>query len=317
MAKFLETQAISNELMKLIKEAKDKIVLVSPYLKVNFQIQERLKTKSKIGTLSEIVIIYGKSELKKSELEWIKEIEDLKVIEKNNLHAKCYINEEKAIVCSMNLYDYSQQHNIEMGILITKKEDEEAYQNLMDEINNIKVNGFRKKFDTLNIVEDSMKIAQINGENKKEVKELSVKQTELTPEQKLKFQILKEWRLFKSREERTSAFLVLTDEEIKSIVIKEKFDSHTLYDILPTKKVIKYGEEIINQIKNIGDYAIGIVIGVWYQDNSNSYDRVKFKNLYTGEEKWFDTTFELPHKEKLIAVKIYKTWFNNYIYLEN
>jgi phosphatidylserine/phosphatidylglycerophosphate/cardiolipin synthase-like enzyme len=184
MAKFLETQAISNELMKLIKDAKDKIILVSPYLKVNSQIQERLKTKSKIGTLSEIVIIYGKSELKKSELEWIKEIEDLKVIEKNNLHAKCYINEEKAIVCSMNLHDYSQQNNIEMGILITKKDDEEAYHALIEEINNIKVNGIRKKFDSLNIVEDPSKIAQTtnNEENKKQVKGISIKQIELTPD---------------------------------------------------------------------------------------------------------------------------------------
>ncbi|HTC01257.1 MAG TPA: phospholipase D family protein, partial [Ferruginibacter sp.] len=123
MAKFLETQAISSELMKLIKEAKDKIILVSPYLKVNSQIQERLRTKSKTGALSEIVIVYGKSELQKSELEWIKDIEDLKVIEKNNLHAKCYINEDKAIICSMNLYEYSQQTNIEMGILITKEHD--------------------------------------------------------------------------------------------------------------------------------------------------------------------------------------------------
>ncbi len=101
MAKFLDTQAISNELMKLIKDAKDKIILVSPYLRVNSQIQERLKTKSKIGTLSEIVIVYGKSELKQSELDWIKGIEDLKVYEKSNLHAKCYLSEDKAIICSL------------------------------------------------------------------------------------------------------------------------------------------------------------------------------------------------------------------------
>lgn len=319
MAKFLETQAISNELMKLIKDAKDKIILVSPYLKVNSQIQERLKTKSKIGTLSEIVIIYGKSELKKTELEWIKDIEDLKVIEKLNLHAKCYINEDRAVICSMNLYDYSQQNNIEMGILITKKEDEEAYQALIEEINNIKVNGVRKKFDSLNIVEDPSKIT-INTnslEEKKNIKEQIEKVIEFTPEQKLKFQILKEWRLYKSRDEKTSAFLILTDEEIRTVVTTDKIDLNKLYDLLPKKKVIKYGEEILNKIKYTSDYTIGKVINVWYQDNSNSYDRVKLKILQTGEEKWFDTTYELPYKEKLVAVKLNKTWFNQYLYLDN
>src|SRR4028119_2100233 len=96
MLKFLDTQAISHELMSLIKEAKEKIILISPYLKVNSQIQERLKTKSKTGTLAEMVIVYGKSELKQTELEWIKEIDDLKIYEKNNLHAKCYLNEDRA-----------------------------------------------------------------------------------------------------------------------------------------------------------------------------------------------------------------------------
>jgi hypothetical protein len=319
MAKFLETQAISNELMKLIKDAKDKIILVSPYLKVNSQIQERLKTKSKIGTLSEIVIVYGKSELKKTELEWIKQIEDLKVIEKNNLHAKCYINEEKAIVCSMNLYDYSQQNNIEMGILITKKEDEEAYNSLIDEINNIKVNGVRKKFDLLNTIEDPSKIAsEINNTfEKKETKEAPIKQFELTPEQKLKFQVLKEWRLYKSRTEKTSAFLVLTDAEIKSIVTTENLDKKSIYDIIPTKTAIKYSEEILNKIKYTSDYTIAKVVNISYQDNYNSYDRVKLKLLSTGEEKWFDTTYELPYKDKIVAAKINKTWFNDYLYLDN
>ena len=146
MALFLETQAISNELLRLIKEAKERLILVSPYLKASTHIQERLNTISKKGILSEFLIIYGKEELKKSEQDWIKEIENLEVIEKKNLHAKCYINEEKAIICSMNLYDFSQQNNIEMGILISKKDDEEAYNSLMDEISNLKINGTIKKF---------------------------------------------------------------------------------------------------------------------------------------------------------------------------
>lgn len=319
MAKFLETQAISNELMKLIKDAKDKIILVSPYLKVNSQIQERLKTKSKVGTLSEIVLVYGKSELKKSELEWIKEIEDLKVIEKLNLHAKCYINEERAIICSMNLYDYSQQNNIEMGILITRKEDEEAYQALIDEINNIKVNGVRKKFDSLNIVEDPSKetISLNSNEEKQTKKDKILEPSEFTPSQKLKFQILKEWRLYKSRDEKTSAFLILTDNEICKLITSDKLDLNKLYEILPKKNAIKYGEDILNKIRYSSDYTIGKIVSVRYADNSNSYDRVKLQIQETGEEKWFDTTYELPYKDKLVAVKLNKTWFNQYMYLDN
>ena len=40
-----------------------------------------------------------------------------------NLHAKCYLNEESCIVSSLNLYEFSQVNNNEMGILISKDED--------------------------------------------------------------------------------------------------------------------------------------------------------------------------------------------------
>ena len=102
MAKYLDTAQISSELMQLLKDAKEKIILVTYSLQVNTQIQERLRTKSKVGNLSEISIIYGNTKLKNSELKWMKEIDDLKVFQKKNLHAKCYINENKAIISSMN-----------------------------------------------------------------------------------------------------------------------------------------------------------------------------------------------------------------------
>lgn len=42
MAEFLTTTGVSAELEKVIKEAKQRIVLVSPYLKVNQRIRDLL-----------------------------------------------------------------------------------------------------------------------------------------------------------------------------------------------------------------------------------------------------------------------------------
>lgn len=318
MAKFLETQAISSELLKIIKDAKEKIILVSPYLKVNPQIQERLKTKGKMGTLSEIVIIYGKRELEKSEIEWINEIQDLKVIEKSNLHAKCYLNEEKAIICSMNLYDYSMQNNIEMGFLITKKEDEEAYIELIEEINNIKINGIRKNFTSIKGIEAQIKMTSNtrNLDSTKEEVNTNSKSAEFTPDQKLKFRILKYWRNKKSKTERINEDEILTNSEITSLTTAENLDKNNIYQILSKKTVNKYGEEILTRLKYSSDFTIAKVINTWYQDNSNSYDRVRLKILKTGEEKWYDTISELPYKDKIVAVKINKTWFNEFFYLD-
>ena len=316
MAEFLDTQAISNELMKLIKDAKDKIILVSYNFKVNLQIQERLKTKSKIGTLSEIVIVYGRTDLKQKELEWIKEIKDYKLIEKPNLHAKCYLNEERAIICSMNLYDYSQQNNIEMGILITKENDRVAYDKLIDEINNIKINGIRKYPDTVEKPEQSLKSDSQSSLSRDEENSQNSK-TELSLDQKLNWHLLKNWRLAKSKEEKTSAFKILNDQEITRIVTAKKLDKYSIYDILPKKIAIKYGEEIIDVISQATQYTIGDVKGTWYQTDDSKYDRVKLKIANTAVEKWYDTTQELPTKDRTVAVIINKTWFNYYFYLDN
>ncbi len=319
MAKFLDTQAISNELMKLIKDAKEKIVLISYSFKVNPQIQERLKTKSKMSTLSEIVIVYGKTELKPAELLWIKEIQDLKIYEKSNLHAKCYLNEDRAIICSMNLYDYSQQNNIEMGILITKEEDKVAYDELIDEINNIKVNGIRKSIDDLQNkakVPKEMQPEVFSEANTKSSEIVNIKYEDLSFEQKLNFQLLKHWRLAKSKEEKIPAFHILTDQEITKLVSQKKLEKSDIYNILPKKNAIRYGEQIIGALSFSNKYTIGTIIGVWYQSDSSKYDRVKLKISRTGEEKWFDTTQELPQKDKTVAVLLNGAWFNDYLYLD-
>ena len=49
-----------------------------------------------------------------------------------NLHAKCYLNEEEAIITSMNLYEFSQQNNEEMGILVSHENDPQLYQEIRE-----------------------------------------------------------------------------------------------------------------------------------------------------------------------------------------
>ena len=52
---------------------------------------------------------------------------------RKNLHAKCYLNEKQALLTSMNLHKYSQEHNDEMGILVSKKDDPELYDAIYQE----------------------------------------------------------------------------------------------------------------------------------------------------------------------------------------
>ncbi len=135
MAKFLNTSAINYFLEKLIKSTNDKLILISPFLKLNNRIKELLEDKNRLKI--DIRIIYGKSELKNEEVNWLKDLDYIRTSFCENLHAKCYMNENMAIVTSMNLYDFSQINNNEMGILISKEDDLELYKENKEEVERI------------------------------------------------------------------------------------------------------------------------------------------------------------------------------------
>ena len=50
-----------------------------------------------------------------------------------NLHAKCYLNENEALLTSMNLYEFSQINNNEMGILVSRENEPELYNEILQE----------------------------------------------------------------------------------------------------------------------------------------------------------------------------------------
>ena len=313
MAKYLDTSQISSELMQLLKEAKERIILVTYSLQVNSQIQERLKTKSKIGTLAEITLIYGNTKPKQKELEWMSEIDDLKVWQKKNLHAKCYINENKAIISSMNLYDYSQTSNVEMGFLITKEENPEAYQKMMDDVDDLKINGDRLKPW---IIEDK----DVEGQNiKSKIEERNLARTSLTYKQQIKKQHLEFFRNDMSHDYRQNEQSILSDTAILEIITKRSLTKVHLKQILNSdKKVKQFGNEIVDISMSVDadEYMIGRIEDTRYQNDDFSYDQIKMLRFDSNQSKWYDTKQELPRKGQIVAVRLNQNWFNDYLLLE-
>jgi len=125
MAKFLNTTGVSYHLEELIIQTKEWLFLFSPYLQFNKRIREHIQHLH--ADKCDIRIIFRENKLQKDEREWLESLDGIRVSECPNLHAKCYLNESQAIITSMNLYEFSQLHNNEMGVLITRSEDTELY----------------------------------------------------------------------------------------------------------------------------------------------------------------------------------------------
>ena len=133
MPSFMTTPMISAEIHDIITtpDSSDRIVLVSPYLRINDRLKEDLEYQDKNHT--QIIIIYGKTELNPAEAAWLGKT---RIITKyrENLHAKCYLNDSKALMTSMNLYEFSEKNNDEFGISVSAKDDAELYRQIRDEV---------------------------------------------------------------------------------------------------------------------------------------------------------------------------------------
>jgi len=137
MPKYLRTSGITAGVEELIREARERLYIISPYLKLSDNIKELLNDKEREKT--EVRIIFGKQELNPSEMTYLQNLAYVRLYFSKNLHAKCYLNEKKMIISSMNLYEFSQQNNREMGILIERhiEADKQVYEDAWRDIESI------------------------------------------------------------------------------------------------------------------------------------------------------------------------------------
>lgn len=135
MAQFLTTKGISSKIEDIIRRSTKDVYLVSPYLKLSRTFFERLKDIEEKNVT--IHIIYGKDDLNKNQKELICNLKNLKLYYLDHLHAKCFANEKELIITSMNMHEYSEMNNREMGILIQKQNNEDLYADALDEIKSI------------------------------------------------------------------------------------------------------------------------------------------------------------------------------------
>jgi len=121
--KFLTGYHLNSAVVDIIKNAETELLLVSPYIKLHERDIEALKTPIEKPEVR-VTVIYGKASgdktttFDKSSIKFLKTLPNIVIAHRQNLHAKFYANDYESILCSLNLYDYSKDVNIEAGYLI-------------------------------------------------------------------------------------------------------------------------------------------------------------------------------------------------------
>lgn len=126
MTNFLYGTHLNLALENMILAAEEYLWFISPYIKLHNRIKEELSRKKHLDTL-EIVIVFGKNEddvsksISSEDIEFLKEFPNVLIGYEKNLHAKYYASENISLITSMNLHQFSQNTNVEVGIVLNPR----------------------------------------------------------------------------------------------------------------------------------------------------------------------------------------------------
>jgi len=154
MIKFLNTDGLNKAIPTLIKDAKEELIIVVPFIKSSNRIYDSLKIANDKGT--QITIICRLNEISEVEKNKLISLDNLNLFSHPNVHSKCYYSGESLIITSLNMTYHSEKNNKEMGVLFEDEaleyideyfdeEDgglvgEKFYDDLIDELQQI-ING--------------------------------------------------------------------------------------------------------------------------------------------------------------------------------
>jgi hypothetical protein len=126
MVQYLNTQAAYAEIENIVNRAENKLVMMAPYIQINRTLLQKIFHASEHRNI-DVSIICHTGDIKPEEMAAINRINRLELFDLPNLHANCIYNEKALIMTSLNLFDYSQINNRDMGALLTYDKDANAF----------------------------------------------------------------------------------------------------------------------------------------------------------------------------------------------
>ncbi|MEE8357879.1 MAG: phospholipase D-like domain-containing protein [Candidatus Hydrothermarchaeales archaeon] len=115
----------------------NQIVLISPFWKLDDNELNRLKDVGDNGKKITIVMAdkkkKWKDENRANTIKQLREVKGIVIKEAHNLHTKCYYNDYRMLITSMNFYKESKFHNYEMGVTFLKNQEPTLFKKAKDE----------------------------------------------------------------------------------------------------------------------------------------------------------------------------------------
>lgn len=179
MSKFLNTKGITDWITRIIDETERELVIITPYMQLSDNIYNSLQNANNRGV--ETIIIYREGKLTEKDKQKLCSIDNLNLMHHPNVHAKCFYNENYLLIASMNLYEFSEKNNREMGVLLHRNslddnksnnwgsndvDDDEIFEDALIEINQI-INGAELEKQSKETIKDGFEMEILKPKKEK------------------------------------------------------------------------------------------------------------------------------------------------------
>lgn len=137
MAEFLTTRGVNTSIERILANATEKLILISPY--INFVQPDYIeRMKYALERKVRVVLVCRDSfNIHYNEMDKLKTLTGLEFYEHPDVHAKAYFNEREAVITSFNLSGASEANNIEFGMSFTAEFSKDSYDRLVMESDRI------------------------------------------------------------------------------------------------------------------------------------------------------------------------------------
>ena len=132
MAEFLTTKGIGSEIERIIRTAQNFVYLLSFNVNIRQEYLDRIVTATNRGV--KVKLVYGVDRIDEASFQSLSKLNNVQILQRKGLHAKIYINENELVITSMNLSDYSENNNVEIGIRILKNQNAKVYGEALQEV---------------------------------------------------------------------------------------------------------------------------------------------------------------------------------------
>ncbi|HER09202.1 MAG TPA: hypothetical protein ENO20_09865 [Bacteroides sp.] len=124
-AEFLSSVGTSYQVDRILSEAVNEIVLLSPSMKLHESILLRLQQADQRNV--RITLLYGRERNQTRGQKWYRDLKNLRILYHDKLNACVYRNEKELILTSMGLSDLGSGIFSDMGVLIARLRDRKAF----------------------------------------------------------------------------------------------------------------------------------------------------------------------------------------------